>query len=295
MFAVDALRSGSVCGVMAGCGNSSPAGAGPAPVGSSYAAGASAATVAPAADYGLQAKLAGILQTLQQSLDSGLAGADALLSRLTGDGGGSGAVAFSADALLRQKTTLRFVTQEGDIVELSLRSRAELQVAGAAGAADGGSVAAGSAHVISGARLSIHVHGNLNDAELAAIRDVLGKVEDLAAQFHSGDIAAAFAAASALQIDGAQLASVALDMRQSLRIQAAAATTSASRAPSDPVQATAGAYLATALETLDSAGTAMVQLGLRQKLQLLLQATAGTAAPADPAVVKLAEGVEALS
>jgi hypothetical protein len=230
---------------------------------------------------------------------------------------------------LRQKTTLQFVTQEGDVVELTLRSRTALDMAGAAGSGADGVVAAGSARVIAGSRLAIHVQGNLNDAEMAAIQDVLTQVEDLAAQFYAGSVDSAFAAASALDIDGSQLAAVALDMRQSLRLHAAAAVigsaapaapaaptaaAAAGTAPAAPadaapgaVVATAGGYLAQALNQLGAAGAAAVQVSMKLKLQLLLLATAagptpaaqpgtGTAAgaAADPAVVKLAESVQAL-
>jgi hypothetical protein len=252
-------------------------------------------------DYGREAGLAGMLQALQQSLGANAAVADTLSARLESLLGaladGASGAAFTADAVLRQKTTLQFVTQEGDVVELTLRSRTALDMAGAAGSGADGVVAAGSARLIAGSRLAIHVQGNLNDEEMAAIQDVLTQVEDLAAQFYAGSVDTAFAAASALDIDGSQLAAVALDMRQSLRLHAAAAVGTAPAAPADAapdaVAATAGGYLAQALNQLDGAGAAAVQVSMKLKLQLLLVATAA-GATADPAVVKLAESVRAL-
>jgi hypothetical protein len=334
MFGVDALQSGWAHGAGAGCGVSASGGAGVMPAdparGGCAASGAGAAA---AVDYDREAGLAGMLQALQQSLGANTAVADTLSARLESLLGaladGASGAAFTADAVLRQKTTLQFVTQEGDVVDLTLRTRTALDMAGAAGSGADGVVAAGSARVIAGSRLAIHVQGNLNDEEMAAIQDVLTQVEDLAAQFYAGSVDTAFAAASALNIDGSQLAAVALDMRQSLRLHAAAAVigsaapaapaaptaaAAAGTAPAAPadaapgaVVATAGGYLAQALNQLGAAGAAAVQVSMKLKLQLLLLATAagptpaaqpgtGTAAgaAADPAVVKLAESVQAL-
>lgn len=319
MFGVDALRSGWTHGVGAGCGVSAGGGAGVAPAVQARGGCAASRTGAASADYSQEAGLAGMLQALQQSLGATTAVADTLSARLESLLGaladGASGAAFAADAVLRQKTTLQFVTQEGDVVELTLRSRTALDMAGAAGSGADGVVAAGSARVVAGSRLAIHVQGNLNDEEMAAIQDVLTQVEDLAAQFYSGSVDTAFAAASALNIDGSQLAAVALDMRQSLRLQAAAAVigsaASADAAPADAapadaaaaapaapdaVAATAGGYLAQALNQLGAAGAAAVQVSMKLKLQLLLVATAaGPTAPADPAVAKLAESVQALA
>ncbi|MFO1402238.1 MAG: hypothetical protein U1F06_04280 [Steroidobacteraceae bacterium] len=256
-------------------------------------------------DAVLQSRLADMLQALQRSALAGLSAVDDLLSGLGVSGlaaGGSGTAgaAVAAEASMRERTTLRFVTQQGDVVELELRARARMGVAAASGSAGDATVTAASGRVVGGASLEIHVRGDLDDQELAAIGAVLGKVEALASQFHAGDVAAAFAAAGALQIDGSQLASVAVDLRQSLRVQAAAATTStpagaagaAGSAPS--AQATAGGFLAGAMDQLDAAGAAVAQLGLRQKLQLLVQATAQAAPAGDPAVAKLADSVQSL-
>jgi hypothetical protein len=326
MFGVDALRSGWTygAGAGAGCGASAGGGASVAPAAQVRGGCAASGTgAAAAADYSQETGLAGMLQALQQSLGANTAVADTLSARLGSLLGaladGASGAAFAADAVLRQKTTLQFVTQEGDVVQLELRSRTALDMAGAAGSGADGVVAAGSARVIAGSHLAIHVQGNLNDEEMAAIQDVLTQVEDLAAQFYSGSVDAAFAAASALSIDGSQLAAAALDMRQSLRVHAAAvavavavagpapaapvdaAPVEAAAAPAAPaapdaVPATAGGYLAQALNQLGAAGAAAAQISMKLKLQLLLVATAARpTATADPAVAKLAESVQALA
>ncbi|MCC7463031.1 MAG: hypothetical protein IT480_11285 [Gammaproteobacteria bacterium] len=253
----------------------------------------------------LQARLAGMVQALQHSSLAGLAAVDDLLAQLgtaaAGGRDGNGA-ALAAQATLRERTTLHVVTQQGDLVEIELRARAELGMAAAASASSDAAAATAAVRVVSGSSLEVRVRGDLNEKELAAIGEVLGEVEALAAQFHSGDVAAAFAAAGALRIDGGQLASVAMEMRQSLRLQAAAAAVSAGPSAvaagatrtAEPVSATAGAYLAGAVERLEAAGTALAQLGMRHKLQLLLRAAQQVAPPADAATGKLAESVQAL-
>lgn len=256
-------------------------------------------------DVALQSRLGELLQTLQQSVLSGLAAVDDLLSQLGASAAGGASAdgaAIAASATLRERTTLRFLTQQGDVVEIELRARAELDVAAAAGVSADGAVAVAATRVLSGSSLQIHVRGDLNAEELAAIGAVLEEVESLAAQFHSGNVAAAFAEAGALGIDGAQLASVAMDMRQSLRVRAAATVVSASpptaadepATPGSPPRATAGGYLADAMERLEATGTAVAQLGMRHKLHWLLRAAEQAAPPADPAVSKLAESVQAL-
>ena len=120
----------------------------------------------------------------------------------------------------KQKTKLELVTQEGDVVRLSLRSRVTVAAGGVATSTADGTASSAAATVISGSKFELSVDGNLNDEEIAAIRDVLTKVEALAEVFFRGDVQAAFAAAADLQIDGDQLASVALDLTLKQRLRA---------------------------------------------------------------------------
>ena len=119
-----------------------------------------------------------------------------------------------------EKTRIEFVTQEGDTVRLSLRSRLDVSAVGVESASPDGVYSAAAVNLISGSKLQISVEGNLNDDELAAIRDVLAKVEVLAEDFFQGNVQEAFAAAADLDVDAGQLASVALDLslKQRLRV-----------------------------------------------------------------------------
>ena len=144
-----------------------------------------------------------------------------------------------------QKEKLEIVTQEGDTVRLSLRSRVEVSAGGVASTASDGAIGttknlAVAVTLVSGSKFQISVDGHLNDDELAAIREVLIKVEALAEDFFQGNVQAAFAAAAQLDIDAEQLASVALDLslKQRLRVsgfvQSAAAPSLVAPAPIAP-------------------------------------------------------------
>lgn len=149
------------------------------------------------------------------------AAADALRGQLQGLISASGAqaeIAVSGRLDQKQKTKLEIVTQEGDIVKLSLRTRLTTTLSCAAVNGANGTASAVQGTTIVGSKLELSVEGNLNSEEVAAIRDVLVAVEQLAADFFSGDVAAAFAAASDLGIDGEQLASVAIKMSARQRI-----------------------------------------------------------------------------
>jgi hypothetical protein len=74
-------------------------------------------------------------------------------------------------------------------------------------------------YAFSAGRIEISVKGDLNDEELAAISELVGKVESLAADFFAGDVQKAFEAATTLGFDAEQIAGFALKLstRESLR------------------------------------------------------------------------------
>ncbi len=119
--------------------------------------------------------------------------------------------AASAAALSYRRaegTSLFIKTQEGDTIELKIRSR-ESGAIQAAQMQDGEqTLTAVQQQTQSSTRISLAVKGDLNEEELAAIRNVVEQADALAQQFFENDVAGAFAAAASLQMDGAQLASV---------------------------------------------------------------------------------------
>jgi hypothetical protein len=111
-----------------------------------------------------------------------------------------------------EKTTLYIRTQEGDIVRLTFKTResASLQVAQAQDA--DGETTEIALNTRSSSKLSIKIHGDLNEEEVAAIQDAIDQAIDLADDFFGGDLQAVFESAAAFDIDGEQLASVKLKM-----------------------------------------------------------------------------------
>ena len=192
--------------------------------------GKGAGSLRASVDSGLQ-EAAAQLQTLSFNVGDVAALAEGIRSQLESFIGAAGSaqaggapqesVAGAGVCFMqKQKTQLEIVTQEGDTVRLSLRSKVMVAAGGVASSAADGTASSAAVTVIAGSKFEISVDGNLNDEETAAIRDVLTKVEALAEDFFRGDVQAAFAAAAELHIDGDQLASVALDLTVKQRLQA---------------------------------------------------------------------------
>jgi hypothetical protein len=231
-------------------------------------------------------QLSASLQALREVADT----LRAQLESMLGDTSGSAAVASSVSASIRQRASFEFITQEGDVVELSVRSRAALSSSSATVQDANGSASATQTTLVSSSRLSVQVHGNLNDEEMAAIKDVLGQVETLADKFFSGDVQAAFAASSSLHIDTTQLASMALEFASRVRIRGVAASSAAPSAPTPPTADTPPASVQPAVNFLGAAlgrlqSVASIDMSMKTKLQLLLIAvmpspTAGASAGA---------------
>ena len=246
---------------------------GPAVTTTAQAAGAQtpATTEAdPAAAAGLPST--GAWQELGASLQALSGVVDALraqLNSMLGDTSGASAVASSVSASIRQRASFEFVTQEGDVVDLTVRTRASFSSSSASAQDATGSATASDTTLITSSRLSVQVHGNLNDKELAAIKDVLGQVETLADKFFSGDVQAAFAASSSLHIDSTQLASMALDFASRLRVRGVAVDSGAPGA--------AGAVQTPAATAASPAATAALPA------QTGSAAAPATAAQAEPA------------
>ena len=227
---------------------------------------------------GLQ-ELAAALQGLRGVADT----LRAQLESMLGDTSGASSVASSVSASLRQRASFQFITQEGDVVNLTVRSRASIASSAASVQDATGSASASHTTVIASARLAVQVHGNLNDKELAAIKDVLGQVETLADKFFGGDVQAAFAASASLHIDSTQLASMSLDLSSRLRVRGAAQSTTA--ATTDPAATSAAAT--PAISTSAAAPTAP-QTVVLPAVTTPVAATAAPPASVQPAVDYLA-------
>jgi len=185
---------------------------------------------------------------------------------------GAGDVTTDAKVTTKERGVLEIRTREGDVVRIDFRSSMNVRL----GAAEG-SGGQESLKVRISERTSLQVEGDLNSAELAAIGDLVRKVDSLANEFFAGDVEQAFAAAADLQIDSAQLAdySLRLSMSQKVRIrtteslasregvpQPAADTPSAVPPPTEPVKpaSESTAVLTEApAATADASGAAAVE------------------------------------
>ena len=125
----------------------------------------------------------------------------------------SSASVLSINSSLRQRSTIRIRTQEGDVVRLDVRRASNLSASDVAVSGENGSASRTEVAVSSRSRLLLSVKGDLNDAEYAAIREVFAQAEEIAREFFDGDLAAAFSRASGLEFDAEQLAGVKLRFR----------------------------------------------------------------------------------
>lgn len=125
--------------------------------------------------------------------------------------------AQSTTYVRKDKASLAITTQEGDQVQIRFRNK-EGVVSQTATSASGEERRV---YAFSAGRIEIAVKGELNDEELAAITELVDKVESLAADFFAGYVQKAFEAASTLGFDAEQIAGFALKLstRESLRQQ----------------------------------------------------------------------------
>ncbi|MBT8131562.1 MAG: hypothetical protein KJO35_04775 [Gammaproteobacteria bacterium] len=159
---------------------------------------------------GNRAEDAALDQTVSQ-IDRGL---DALGRELANVRESSASV-LSVDTRSKQRTTIQIRTQEGDIVKFDLK-RSDKMSAGSVSVANDNSELSLTEIALSGkSKLKVRVKGDLNDSELAAIRNVFAQAEEIANNFFGGDLAAALGSAQDFQFDGSQLERV--NMRFKLR------------------------------------------------------------------------------
>ncbi len=110
--------------------------------------------------------------------------------------------------------SFELTTQEGDKVVINAMSDSELYEESFTSANENSSLSMYSASQQSHSGYSFSVEGDLNEAEMTAIEDLLGQVNSLADEFYDGDLATAFDMALELESDGDQIAQFSLNLRQ---------------------------------------------------------------------------------
>ncbi len=116
--------------------------------------------------------------------------------------------ALNIDTSARQRSVIKIRTQEGDVVRLSLYQATDL--AASSSESVDGDITQQKAEIdfSSRSRMLVKVRGDLNEAEMGAIQNVLAQAQEMADAFFGGDIGAAFASASAFEFDAEQLSRV---------------------------------------------------------------------------------------
>ncbi len=125
----------------------------------------------------------------------------------------SSASVLAVDTRSKQRSTIRIRTQEGDVVRLDLKRVDRMSASDQAVSDQEGFMALTEIETSSRSRLMLRVKGDINDNELAAIRNVFSQAEAMANDFFDGDIAAAFSMAQGFEFDVEQLARVNLRFR----------------------------------------------------------------------------------
>jgi hypothetical protein len=122
-------------------------------------------------------------------------------------------------------------TQEGD--KVSIRASSSLGISVSAGRDAKGLY--GNASQSSASSFELSIEGDLNESELKAINQLLGRVDKLAGQFYAGNLDEVFDKALSLGYDDQQIASYSLNLSQ-VQIQQVAVAYGAF-APTDEAQA----------------------------------------------------------
>lgn len=126
----------------------------------------------------------------------------------------SSASVLSAETQTKQRSTIRIRTQEGDIIKLSLRNVERVLVEDASVSDGESTLTSTEIQVSSRSRMALSVKGDLNEAEMTAIKSVFEQAEAIADEFFGGDLAAAFDMAAGLEYDTEQLARINMRFRE---------------------------------------------------------------------------------
>lgn len=128
---------------------------------------------------------------------------------------------YRAKLYTEQTLDLTVQTRDGDTIKVSIEALQKMRANG------GGLQGDGTLESFKGMyseSMLFEVDGNLDDAEKAALDDLIVSIMDLADSFYGGDMAAAMDKASQLSLDPAELASMSLEMTQTQYMSASAAT-----------------------------------------------------------------------
>lgn len=168
----------------------------------------------------LQGKVADDIDATYDKIQTGLDDLASGLSAPLPSGSSSVAVAAYSERFAARAETfdMQITTRDGDRLSISVASASASWSQSSVAAASNGN---GSAVVASSQSGSLQiggwqvtVEGELDDEEVAALKDLFGQVQDLSSKFYAGDLGGAFDRAMQLDMDGSQLASMSLHLTQ---------------------------------------------------------------------------------
>ena len=110
--------------------------------------------------------------------------------------------------------SFELITQEGDKVRISASSEFSRYEKGSSAQDEKGSALSYELSQRQSAGFSLQVDGDLNEAEMGAIDDLLSQVNDLSDEFYNGDLDTAFNMALDINSDKDQIAQFSLNLRQ---------------------------------------------------------------------------------
>lgn len=158
--------------------------------------------------------------------------------------------AFSQlDAAVARDFSFELTTREGDRVRINASASQSLGMA--YNAAANGNVEAEGSYSNSQSFL-LEIQGELNEEELSAINDLLGKVNNLAADFYAGDMDKAWDQALALGFDQEQISEYSFSLTQVEIVQATYEVVDAETAAPSSLTAAQG-FMKSFLDVLDKA------------------------------------------
>ncbi|MEO0346655.1 MAG: hypothetical protein AAF229_10385 [Pseudomonadota bacterium] len=151
----------------------------------------------------------GDVDAVEQVVNRGIQG----LTRDTAGQAESVTRVLEVDSKVREASTIRIRTQEGDTVKIRLRNVEQFSATDTSRSGPDGSATSTSVDASQSRRVSFTVEGDINSDERAAIEDVLAQASEIADEFFGGDIAAAFENAADFEFDSEQLQRVNLRFR----------------------------------------------------------------------------------
>ncbi|MBC9250389.1 hypothetical protein A9179_08910 [Pseudomonas alcaligenes] len=169
----------------------------------------------------LQGQVADDIDSTYSKIQDGLDDlADQLNTPAPDSQAGSAAVAAYSERFAARAETfdMQVTTRDGDRLSISIASASANWSQSSVAAASSGNGSAMVANSQSGTLQiggwQVTVEGELDDEELAALKDLFGQVQDLSGKFYAGDLSGAFDRAMQLDMDGSQLASMSLHLTQ---------------------------------------------------------------------------------